>query len=303
MDNPYRRIAVVPDPTAESQPALARAAELAHASGASLELVGIDYNEHIAGKRFGDAVDLAAAREALVQRRRAWLEALAEPYTGAGMEVHCHASFGQPLHDAIIDATRARAPDLIVKDTHYHAPLSRTLFSNTDWELIRRSPIDLLLVKPREWSATPKILSAVDPLHEADVVAALDQAILEQGRVLADVVDGELHVVHVCPQPVPPAVPGYGGSVLLDTAELTRNIERAHRRAVATLIEGREVDGVHIRSGGAPAGLVDLADELHADVMIIGAVSRSGPRRFIGHTARHVLDRLPSDLLIVKRLV
>ena len=44
-----------------------------------------------------------------------------------------------------------------------------------------------------------------------------------------------------------------------------------------------------------------LNDELHADVVVMGAVSRRGLKRlFVGNTAEDVLDKLPCDLLIVK---
>ena len=44
-----------------------------------------------------------------------------------------------------------------------------------------------------------------------------------------------------------------------------------------------------------------LTDQLRADVVIMGAVSRSGLKGlFLGNTAEDVLDRLHCDLLIVK---
>ena len=301
MSGNYKRIAVVPDPTAEAQPALARAAELARTSGASLELIGIDYNEHIAGERLGDSVDLAAARAVMIERRARWLETLAKLYRSNQLEVHCHSHFGHPLHQAIVDAAAEIEPDLLVKDTHYHAPLSRTLFSNTDWELMRRCPFELLLVKPRPWSSPVRVVAAVDPMHDADTSAALDHSILREGRALADVVGGELHVVHACPEAIATGVPGYVGPAVLMSDDVIDHIEQAHRRAVARLLSDHQVDGVHITSGPAALSLVEQADALSADVMVVGAVSRGGlRRRFIGHTARQALDQLPCDLLLVK---
>jgi universal stress protein E len=44
-----------------------------------------------------------------------------------------------------------------------------------------------------------------------------------------------------------------------------------------------------------------LTDQLRADLVIMGAVSRSGLKGlFLGNTAEDVLDRLHCDLLIVK---
>ncbi|MBT8143513.1 MAG: universal stress protein [Gammaproteobacteria bacterium] len=301
MDKRYHRIAVVPDPTVEQQPALEKAARLARDCGAKLDLIGVNYNEYIAGSRMGDAIDLEGARDAMTDNRRDWLETIATPYRDDGVDIRCHASFAHPLHQAILDAAAELEPDLLVKDTHYHAPLTRALFSHTDWELIRRCPIDLLLVKPAAWSSPITMLAAVDPMHEADDDNVLEHAILSRARTLADKIGSQLHVVHACPLPIPAGVPGYTGLAVLDIDEFESGIEQAHRNAVDKLVDNYKVDGVHIGTGPTPHCLIDFADDLGADVMIIGALSRSKlGQRFIGHTARRVLDRLPCDLLVVK---
>jgi hypothetical protein len=44
-----------------------------------------------------------------------------------------------------------------------------------------------------------------------------------------------------------------------------------------------------------------VAGELHADLVVMGAVSRSGLERvFIGNTAERILDTLQCDVLVVK---
>jgi universal stress protein E len=47
--------------------------------------------------------------------------------------------------------------------------------------------------------------------------------------------------------------------------------------------------------------VAQLAERLHADIVVVGAVSRSGMQRaLIGNTAESLLRFLPCDLLIVK---
>ncbi len=56
-----------------------------------------------------------------------------------------------------------------------------------------------------------------------------------------------------------------------------------------------------MHEGGTRASLTTLTEQLSADVVIMGAVSRSGLKGlFLGNTAEDVLDHLPCDLLIVK---
>lgn len=58
---------------------------------------------------------------------------------------------------------------------------------------------------------------------------------------------------------------------------------------------------VHLEMGGPAAVLPHAAGALRADIVAMGAVSRSGLKRvFIGSTAEDVLERLPCDALIVK---
>ena len=76
-------------------------------------------------------------------------------------------------------------PDLVVKDTHYHSVIRRTVFTNTDWNLIRTCPAPLLLAKPGEWRAPPTLLAALDPGHLGDKPAALDHDILDAAQLLA----------------------------------------------------------------------------------------------------------------------
>jgi universal stress protein E len=58
---------------------------------------------------------------------------------------------------------------------------------------------------------------------------------------------------------------------------------------------------VHVEVGGPAAVLPRAASEIRADIVVMGAISRSGLRRvFIGSTAEDVLERLPCDALIVR---
>jgi len=47
--------------------------------------------------------------------------------------------------------------------------------------------------------------------------------------------------------------------------------------------------------------LAEEAERVRADIVVMGAVSRSRLQRiFVGNTAERVLDHLPCDVLIVK---
>jgi universal stress protein E len=300
-----KRILVVVDPTAKEHPALDRAAWLAKRLPARLELFICDYDTHLSQNQLFDSASLAKARASLMENHVKRLRALAAPLMADNLEVTVDARWDHPLHDGIVRKTLDAGAALVVKDTHYHSVLKRSIFSNTDWDLIRNCPADLWLVKPQALETPPRFLAAVDPLHERDKPAELDHRILKTAEHIAAAVGAELHVCHAFD--VAPVLAVSTDSltmpISLPIAELTESMRKEHTAAVHGLTDAHAIplERVHIRQCGARELLVTLTGELNADVVVMGAVSRSGLKRlFLGNTAEEVLDKLPCDLLIVK---
>jgi universal stress protein E len=91
--------------------------------------------------------------------------------------------------------------------------------------------------------------------------------------------------------------------IALPVRELSDAMRAEHTEAVNTLCatHGIAADRIHVHEGGTRDLLMALTDQLRADVVVMGAVSRSGLKGlFLGNTAEDVLDRLHCDLLIVK---
>lgn len=300
------RILAVIDPTVEVQDGVAKAARLARASGAALELFVCDFDPALTGEPFFDTDTLRLQREKFMAERRADLERLAVELRTSGLEVTTHVHWDNPLHAGILRRVQEFAPDLVVKDTHHHSALRRTLFTNTDWTLLRRCPVPLLLTK-REWSAQPRIVAALDPGHHGDKPAALDGDILDAALLLARTLQGSVAVVHAFfPARLLAATTGMAGMPLAPDvaaadvveAERLRVTEALHALA-ATRSLGPEA--VHVLRGSPIELLSRHAEEAGADFVVMGAVSRSRLQEiFIGSTAERVLDRLPCDVLVVK---
>ncbi|MEO8466322.1 MAG: universal stress protein [Gammaproteobacteria bacterium] len=294
-----QRILVVVDPTALAYPALERAAWLARAVPSALELFICDYDSSLADTRNADA------RGTRISQHKARLTQLAQPLIAAGIDVSVDARWDPPLHDGIVRKALELGADLVIKETHFHSVLKRSIFSNTDWNLIRSCASPLWLVKPRLPGKNPRFIAAVDPLHARDKPADLDNKILRMANGLARALAGEVHVFHGFD--IAPALAGSSDSMAMPTAppvrELTNAMRVEHTDAVLELCarHGIQADRIHVHEGGTRDLLVMLTDELNADVVIMGAVSRSGLNGlFLGNTAEDVLDRLPCDLLIVK---
>jgi len=301
------RIVAVIDPTAEDQPAVAKAARLAAASTASLELFVCDYEPALADPRFFKSERLRALREEFLASRRATLERHAAPLRGQGLSVTTEVRWAKHVHDAIVERASECAPDLVVKDTHYHGPIRRTVLTNTDWNLIRACPVPLLLAKAGDWRRQPRILAAVDPGHEDDPLAALDDELLEIGSLIGTLLAGELHVVHAFfPAEIVASTSTLAAGAAIDGGTIVEllEVERGRiREALGALTRRHAVppERIQFRQGSAVEVLCDVAVELPADVVVLGALARGRIREMIvGSTAERVLDRIACDILVVK---
>jgi universal stress protein E len=181
---PSQHVLVVLDPMAKHQPALERAEWYAEQSGAALELFICDYEQGFYAAPPFEPAAVERARRNLIASHLTGLKEHARRLARRGIEVSVDARWDHPLAAAIIRKAIESKADFVVKDTHHYPVLRRSVFSNTDWVLIRSCPVFLWLVKPRPIAETPCIIAAVDPLHEHDKLASLDDRILSSAKSL-----------------------------------------------------------------------------------------------------------------------
>ena len=301
------RILAVIDPTVDVQVGAAKAVRLARLSGAALELFAFDFDPALTVQPFFDTDTLRQLREEFIAERAEYLENLADEVRAGGLEVSTHVHWDNPLYEGILRRVAEFEPDLVVKDTHYHSILRRALFSNTDWNLIRRCPVPLLLSRTADWHARPRILAALDPGHHGDKPAALDHDILDAAQFLARQLDGTVEAVHAFfPAALLAATTGFAGVPLAPDLGVTDLLETERARVSAAAWEIAKAHGladksVRVLQGSASEVLPRVATEGDIDLVVMGAVSSSRLREvFIGSTAERVLDRLPCDVLVIR---
>ena len=299
------KILSVIDPTVEDQPGLRRAAWLAKHSGAALELLVCYYNEYLSGDRLFDSPSLEKARGEVIANQEKHLEELAEPIRKDGVTVTTTATWDHPLYEGIVRHAVASGADIVVKDTHHHSAVTRALLTNTDWNLIRTCPTPLWLVKPRELADRPVIVAAIDPMHQHDKPAALDDVILQLSKLLGEEVSGEVHAFHSYDPRIAVATATANAyipvSLPFDEIEQQMHEDHEKRFSEITSFHGIDDEHSHLVAGLTHEELPAIAENLSADVVVMGAVARNRWKRlFIGATAERTLEHLPCDLLIIK---
>jgi universal stress protein E len=302
MKKPRRILVAIKSPGSRAQPALRKAAQLASALGARLELF-----HAISEPVYLDAFLLEGLT--LEQTQKQWRDRLVKKLekhadelraTGLAVDVACEWDF--PAYEAVIRRASRTDADLIVAERHATKHVLPWLLRFNDWELLRRSPVPVLLVKrPKPWRR-PAVLAAIDPLHSFAKPARLDGEIMEAAQMAASALGGKLHLTHAFPGALLPAE-----RLSPVSAELAVSIEkqatREARKSFAAAIEQAGLSGArkHFVSGHAVDVIPKLAKQQHVQLVVMGAISRSGFKRLIiGNIAEQVLDALPCDVLVMK---
>ncbi len=297
-----RILVAIADPTAGSSKVVKRAAEIARKTGATLEFFNAVRSP---GYAYGiaRAESLKLMRAAAAQNLAA-LDRLAKPLRREEILIETTVHTGDILHEIILRRARLSKADLIMIEAHEHGQFARLLFRQMDFELIRRSPAPVLIVKGNRAWRSPRVLAALDPFHAHDKPRELDATIAGAAQTLAGALGGTVHAVHSY-WPLAELFPNVvtEPTVMAVTPAQDRLYEENVRRQFN---EDAERYGIpkrcrHLRRGDPAAQLPSLVRSLKASLVVMGAISRTGLKRlFIGNTAERVLDLLPCDVLIVR---
>ena len=303
--NEITKVLAVVDPTTKEQPALERAAWLAKHVGADLHMLMVSYNEYLSGDRLFDSPSLQRARKELLEHQEKHLNKLAKPFREDGTTVAVEAVWDHPLFEGVVRRAVAANASMVVKDTHHHSAIQRSLLSNTEWNLIRTCPMPLWLVKPRKMSKRPVFVASIDPMNQHDKPAALDDEILQLSKILASSVEGEVHAFHSYDPRIAVATATANAyiPVSLPYDEIEKQMHEDHQKRFGeiTAFHNLAANKSHLVAGLTHEELPELSDKIGADVVVMGAVARNRWKRlFIGATAERTLEHLPCDLLIVK---
>ena len=303
--NEITNVLAVIDPTTHEQSALTRAAWLAKHMGADLHMLVVFYNEYLSGDRLFDSPSLQKARNEVLDHQKQHLEELAKPHRADGITVTTEAVWDHPLFEGVVRQAVLTNASIVVKDTHHHSAVERSLLSNTDWNLIRTCPVPLWLVKPREFSEKPVFVASIDPMNQHDKPAALDDEILLLSKKLASRADGVVHAFHSYDPRIAVATATANAyiPVSLPYDEIEQQMHEDHQKRFREITQFHNLaeNKCHLTAGLTHEELPELAEKIAADVVVMGAVARNRWKRlFIGATAERTLEHLACDLLIVK---
>ena len=292
---------VVTNPFAREQLAATKAAAAARRCGARVVL----FNTFMIPQPVADVPmgSPEAIIESAIRQRRSALRAIVARLR-LPRNTECVVRWDCPIDEAIVRQVRRTKPDLLISESHRHGRLTRLVLANTDWLLIRDCPCALWFVRSKTLPRNPRVLVAVDPRHAHAKPARLDNRLLQAAQGFTQQLGGSIGVVHAYER-LEDVVPG----VLRRPLRPRQPNQEARRFIAATTELVTKLAARHdisagqcaVREGAADDVLPAEAERLRADVLVMGAVSRSFLMRpVIGNIAERVIDRVDCDIFIVK---
>jgi universal stress protein A len=140
-------------------------------------------------------------------------------------------------------------------------------------------------------SAYTKIILAVDLTEESNDVA-------QRALVLSQREGAQLHVVHV----IEPLSLAYGGDVPMDLSSVQEQIQEQAKSHLSEFAAQLAVpaERQHLIFGRPESEIHRVAEEVGADLIVVGSHGRHGLALLLGSTANGVLHGANCDVLAVR---
>ncbi|MGI9284123.1 MAG: universal stress protein [Pseudomonadales bacterium] len=264
------RLFVVVDPTDENHVALERAiivAGMREPKAALYVFIAVD----------NEAVDMRVTNDNLFRDQYWFDNQVRKPVLDAGLTCEVEISWSQDWQESIRQEAKLWGADNILIPVHKRTSRRRFTFSESKWDLLKSADCPVILVNPETGSQRKVILSAVNFQATRDDQKELNKRIIEMGRVAAENYDAELHVVNAY----------IDSSLYPDRGRLANET-------------GLPAENIHVKQGYTDEVVSAVANELSADLAIIGTLGQTGKfktRR--GNTAERVIAGLHTDVLVI----
>ncbi len=298
----FTKIYVAITPEKEEQLALSRAVLLANKYNAELVLGTSMYNgsiEKALTSKNQSALDL---KNDFINHQKKVLEDLAANID-IKSKITCAVTWNKTWFKGIIELATDNNCDLIVKDTknaRYESTM-RNLFTPDHWNLLRYSPVDVLMVKNYAWTDSGNIVAAISFDDDQTKDEYLGKIIAKKAGSMRDVFAAKLHFVNtISKAPTHTIVE----KSIFNTESF--NINTILKRKQKLLELANSVDtrdfAIFIEEGLPGKVVPNVCRALNADLLILGSAGRKGVDAILlGNTAEYIIDKIGCDTLVVKR--
>jgi universal stress protein E len=297
----YQKILAVIEPELSTQKSLARAIEIASMNGASITAFLSIYDFSYEMTTMLSMDERENMRQAVIDDRTEWLVNLvSEKFSHHKVSIDVKIVWHNRPYESIIYEVIDKGYDLIVKGTQQHDSLKSVIFTPTDWHIMRKAPVPVLLVKEHDWPCGGQILAAINVGVDDDNHISLNEEITKQALHFAKLLSSNVHLVN--------SFPGTPANIVIEIPEFdpTTYDESAklhHEQCMQVHSEKHHINKQHCHVAiGLPEDVItQYAEKLDAELVVLGTTGRQGiSAALLGNTAEHVIDKLNCDVLTIK---
>jgi len=288
----YEKILVPLDGSAFSERALPMAGALAQVMGSDLVLMRAAVASIFPG------ADPTNAQCQAVEEVQSYLANLAIGLAEQGLRVDIAAPYGDAADSIVLEAG-LRAANLVVMCTHGRSGLGRWIYGSVAEQVLARSPVPVLLVRPTGEPLSSK--SELGPVLVPLDGSAFGEAALSHAATLARAFGSGIVLLRSVDLPLI----AYEYMV---TSPVLESLEDQRRRARSYLLEVAEqlrMDGFDVQTAlceGWPAdGIVDKSVDSGSRLIVMATHGRTGIARLVlGSVALEVVRRSQLPVLLVR---
>jgi len=204
-----------------------------------------------------------------------------------------------PWHSVVLHAI-AHPPDLLVVPARGDDPFGP---DSVTQHLFRKCPVPVWSVYPGRAPFPRRALAAVDPGVSGSVERDLARRVLELALRIAGTGPIELHAAHAWSVSDEALIRSKFGAKRT-RAFLDQQRELAREQLEELIAEAHlesSIAGIHLPAGNPASEIPALAEELDADLVVLGSAGRHGLAGIlIGSTAEAIVTRLARSVAVVK---
>lgn len=236
-----------------------------------------------------------------MHKRQQWLDLAEAQQVDLAIEVR----FGKLFYESIQVANETNV-ELLIKQTEDIEQKDNLLFESVDWHLLRKSPVPLLLYRPKSPLPFKNIMASVDVDIETRPFqpSQFNQSLLSWAQRFNH--KTPLNVVHAWQSDVDHLVRHWNTD--LDESALIKLNEQLyleHKKALDVELAAHFFQSQKpkvLLCKGEPAHSISSAVlEQNVDLLVLGTLGRSGlPGLLIGNTAEDLLERVNCSVLAIK---
>lgn len=264
-------IFAVIDPSTDKQYALQRAIRIAKVCDARI-------HAYLCISPSLESHDPEALERVERSRYTLWLEKIIDEVKDEGIDINYELEWSEDWRTTLGPAAIRAKSDFIVKSSHRHSVSKRLLMTSSDQALLETAHCSVQFVSSDVVSDLHKVLIAVDTTRTDEKYQKIYNAVVEFGKTVASSHEqGELHVVHV-----------YSSS---DDFQHVTDVARH---------VGVDPRYVHVNGNELEVAIAEVAENIDADIIVIGLTTRSTlANRIFGNRVDKLLNNIRRDILVV----